>query len=161
MMEKITFYTPDNKQICKVVMPYKNEWDWTTVLERLTPNQLEEVRKSFLYYYNKWVGNNDWLIYEDLEDLNVFEDALIDFSSYTEDENSLYTLEDIEATSNEQKRKHGITIRQLYKLAEAAGALDAPITATFYCEDDWYSFEDEPLTRSCLDITKKAINISM
>ena len=161
MMEKIIFYTPDSKQICEVIMPYKNVWNWMTVLKKLTSNQLEEVRKSFWYYYKELVGNNnDWLTCEDLEDLDAFEDALIDFSSYTEDVNGLYTLKDVE-TREKQKCKQGITIRQLYKLADAAGALDVPITATFFCEDDWYSFEDEPLTEDCLNIDKKSVNISM
>lgn len=160
MKERITFYTPDSKQICQVVMPYKDEWDWISVLEKLTPDQLEKVKESFLYYYKEWVGNNDWLTYEDLNDLYAFEDALVDFCSFAGDANGLYTLQDVEETSDKQKRKHGITIRQLYKLAEAAGALDAPIIATYYCSDDWYSFEAEPLTESCFDIDKKAINIA-
>jgi len=161
MKEKIIFKDMYGKEICEVVMPYKDEWDWISVLERLTPNQLKEVKESFLYYYKEFVGDNGWIVYEDLEDLDAFEDALSDFSNYTEDINGLYTLEDVEETSKEQKCKHGITIRQLYKLAEAAGALDAPITATFFCEDDWYSFEDEPLTEDCLNIDKKTVNISM
>jgi hypothetical protein len=161
MKEKIIFKDMNGKEICEVVMPYKNEWDWISVLERLNPDQLEEVKESFLYYYKEFAGNNDWLVHEDLNDLYAFEDALVDFSCYTEDGNDFYTLEDVEETSKEQKHKHGITIRQLYKLAEAAGALDAPITATFYCEDDWYSFEDEPLTESCFNISEKAIDITM
>lgn len=161
MKEKIIFKDMYGKQICEVVMPYKNEWDWISVLENLTSDQLKEVKESFMYYYKEWVGDNGWIADEDLEDLNTFEDALIDFSSDTEDVNDFYILEDVEETSKEQKCKHGITIRQLYKLAEAAGALDTPITATFFCEDDWYSFEDEPLTEDCLNINKKSVNISM
>lgn len=162
MKEKILFKNMNGKEICEVVMPYKDEWDWVSVLERLNPNQLEEVKESFLYYYYKELaGDNGWIVYEDLENLDAFEDALCDFSSDTVDVNGLYTLEDVEETSKEQKCKSGITIRQLYKLAEAAGALDAPITATFFCEDDWYSFEDEPLTEDYLNINKNSVNISM
>ena len=160
MKEKIIFKDMNGKEICEVVMPFKDEWDWISVLERLNPDQLEEVKKSFLYYYKEFAGNNDWLVHEDLNDLYAFEDALVNFSCYTEDVNGLYTLEDVEETSEEQER-NGITIRQLYKLAKAAGALDIPIGFNYYCSDDWYSIEDRFLTEDDLNISEGCVNFSI
>ena len=161
MKERITFYDRNKKQICNIVMPYKNEWDWISVLEKLTSDQLKKVKESFLYYYTEWVGDNGWFADEDLENLYTFEEALCDFYSDTEDTSGFFTFEDVKEVSDKQKREHGITVRQLYKLAEAAGALDAPITVTYCCDDCWYSLEDEPLTESNFNITKKAIDITM
>lgn len=150
MKEKITFYASRGAKICEVIMPEKDQWDWVSVLDKLTSFQLEKVRQSFVNIYNRSYPNAEDAEYrittKDIQDNHDFEEYLCD---YFEIEYSGFC----DCTPIEDKpvrKENALTIRQLYELAKKKNALDKPILVSHYCDDSWYSIEDVPLTEDKL-----------
>ena len=143
-MERIVFFNSKDKAIAKV--DNVSDMDWVTIFDHLTDAELHAIKLAYVDFCK------DETTYEDIADNNDFEDYLCDDSMA---EGNFYIYEEIEEKT---VKEQGLTIRQLYKLAKKANALDIPINWFFTCGDDWYSKENEPLKESEVDITETEVN---
>ena len=143
-MERIVFFNSKSKVIAKV--DNVSDMDWVTIFDHLTEAELHAIKLAYVEFCDEYIT------YEDIADNNDFEDYLCDDSMA---EGNFYIYEEIEEKT---VKEQGLTIRQLYKLAKKANALDIPINWFFTCDDDWYSKENEPLKESEVDITETEVN---
>lgn len=145
-MERTLFLNSENEVIAKVNDTL--EMDWVTIFDYLTKEELHAVKLAYVEFCENCIT------YEDIADNHDFEEYLYNDSTA---EGDFYICEEIEEVE-ETTEKQGLTIRQLYEMAKEANALDIPINWTYICSDDWYSKEDEPLTKSEIDITDTGVN---
>ena len=143
-MERIVFFSPENKAIAKV--DNVSDMDWVTIFDHLTEAELHAVKLSYVDFCEGRIT------YEDIIDNNKFEDYLCDDSTAEED---FYIYEEVE---EKRVKEQTLTIRQLYEMAKKENALDIPINCFFTCDDDWCSKENELLKESEVDITGTEVN---
>ena len=145
-MERTIFYNANFEAIAKV--DDTSEMDWVTVFEQLTAEEFEKVRAAYIAFCNGTIKDDD------IENADDFERYLIDDALA---EGAFYILEEIEEKEGIEKRE-GLTIRQLYEMAEKANALDIPINWNFECSDGWYSESEMPLTIDEVDISEETVD---
>lgn len=145
-MERTIFYNANFEAIAKV--DDTSEMDWVTVFEQLTAEEFEKVRAAYIAFCNGTIKDDD------IENADDFERYLIDDALA---EGAFYIIEEIEEKEGIEKRE-GLTIRQLYEMAEKANALDIPINWSFECSDDWYSESEMPLTIDEVDISEETVD---
>lgn len=145
-MERIIFYNANYEVIAKV--DDTSEMDWVTVFEQLTAEEFEKVRTAYIAFCNGTIKDDDIKNDDDFEKY-LNDDALA--------EGVFYAIEEIEEKEGIKERK-GLTIRQLYEMAEKANALDIPINWNYECSDDWYSQSEMPLTIDEVDISEETVD---
>lgn len=145
-MERTTFYNANFEVIAKV--DDTSEMDWVTVFEQLTAEEFEKVRAAYIAFCDGAIKDDDIKNDDDFEEY-LIDDALA--------EGTFYTIEEIEVEGEAKERK-GLTIRQLYEMAEKANALDIPINWNYECSDSWYSQSEMPLTIDEVDISEETVD---
>ena len=145
-MERTIFYNANFEVIAKV--DDTSEMDWITIFEQLTAEEFEKVRTAYIAFCNGTIKDDD------IENDYDFEGYLIDDALA---EGAFYIIEEIEEKEGAEKRE-GLTIRQLYEMAEKVNALDIPINWNFECSDSWYSQSEMPLTIDEVDISEETVD---
>jgi hypothetical protein len=157
MKEKVIIYNKRFEVICEITMA-SEDWDIPCLIDKLSKEQLKKVKKAFIDFHNDYVHyDDDKFSMRDIEDDNVFEDCLIDYyCDFCDDDDCFIKTETIEEV---EEKKSSMTIRQLYELAKKNNSLDIPINFSHYCNDDWYSLIDEPLTENEIEFTGNVVDI--
>jgi hypothetical protein len=145
-MERTIFYNTNFEIIAKV--DNSAEMDWVTVFEQLTTEEFEAVRTAYIVFCNGTIKDDDIKNNYDFEEY-LLDDALA--------EGAFYEIIEVEEEEKIGERE-GLTIRQLYEMAEKVNALDIPINWNFTCSDDWYSQSKMPLTIDEVTISKNTVD---
>ncbi len=151
MKEKVIIRSPmPNVSTCEIIID--DNWDFYDLFEQMTDEQFSEFKKSFLYFFNNHFPAyiNEPLTLKDIEQEEDFMEFLSDYYEDTNTDNDgLFQIVDIVPPEEEEDE---ITIRQLYELAKAHGIEDMPLSISYFCNDDWYSFINRTITKDMFDI---------
>lgn len=157
MKEKVIIYNKRFEIICEIIMA-SEDWDIPCLIDKLSKEQLKKVKEAFIDFNNDYVYyDDDKISMKDIKDNNDFEDYLIDYYwDCCDDDDCFIKTETVEET---KEKKIPLTIRQLYELAKKNNSLDTPINFSHYCNDDWYSLIDEPLTENEIEFSGNVVDI--
>lgn len=159
MKEKVIIYNKKFEVICEIIMQ-NQDWDIPCLIGKLSKEQLQKVKETFIYFNNSYVYyDDDKISMKDIENNEDFGDYLVDYyCDCCEDDDCFIKTEVLEEVEVEEE-KPSLTIRQLYELAKKNNSLDTPINFSHYCDDDWYSLIDKPLTEEEIVFNDYVIDI--
>jgi hypothetical protein len=147
MKEKVIIRSPKpDKLICEVILD--EDWNFYDLFEQMTDEQFIEFKNSFPYFFNHHFSScfSEPLTLKDIEEEEDFMEFLNDYYEDTYmDDDGLFQIVDI--TSPAEDKNEEMTIRQLYELAKEHGIEDMPLSITYFCNDDWYSFTNRTFTK--------------
>lgn len=151
MKEKVIIRSPiPHMPVCEIIID--EDWGFYDLSEQMTDSQFAAFKKSFLYFFNNHFPTyfNEPLTLEDIEQEEDFMEFLNDYYEDTYmDDDGLFQIVDI--LPPEEDEDEEMTIRQLYELAKAHGIEDMPLSITYFCNDDWYSFTQRTFTKNMFD----------
>lgn len=153
MKERVIFYQYGSfTKLFEVIMPVAGVWDWPLLFSKITPEQIKQLKETFLLFINEDTPEEDKVVMEDIIRDADFEDWLCDYDG----ENfGFWSFELVEEPIT--KPLKGMTIRQLYELAKKENALDIPIIWNYEECADWGEADYEPFTEENVLITEQNV----
>lgn len=153
MKERVIFYQyGDFTKLFEVIMPNASEWDWPLLFSKITPEQIKQLKETFLLFINEGTPEEDKVVMEDIIWDEDFENYLCDYDGENFGFWSFELIEDTPCSHIE-----GMTIRLLYELAKKKNALDIPIIWNYEECADWCEADYEPFTEENILITEQNV----